>query len=240
MASLAAIAANYTFLLFSWHSAANSNFATIVGAVLWIALMTWICYRGIELSARIQTVLLGIEIVHAHAVRGRRADQGLRQPSSRLDPRHRLVVQPLRCQLERAGRRTAARHLHLLGLGLGRRGQRGVPRPPSRAGQGRGRLDADPAADLRRRRRRRAGLPRHAVPRRQFGRRPERARDGRVRIAARQAADHHRADFGLGVDADDDPADGPDNALDGEVELDPANRSARSIRASSLRPSRRC
>ncbi len=24
--------------------------------------MTWICYRGIELSARIQTVLLGIEI----------------------------------------------------------------------------------------------------------------------------------------------------------------------------------
>jgi amino acid transporter len=62
MASLAAIAANYTFLLFSWHSAANSNFATIVGAVLWIALMTWICYRGIELSARIQTALLGIEL----------------------------------------------------------------------------------------------------------------------------------------------------------------------------------
>jgi len=62
MASLAAIAADYTFLLFSWHSAANSNFALIVGAVIWIALMTWICYRGIELSARIQTALLGIEL----------------------------------------------------------------------------------------------------------------------------------------------------------------------------------
>jgi amino acid transporter len=61
MASLAAIASNYTFLLFS-HGGAPSNFWLIVGAILWIALMTWICYRGIELSARIQTILLGFEI----------------------------------------------------------------------------------------------------------------------------------------------------------------------------------
>jgi amino acid transporter len=61
MASLAAIASNYTFLLF--HSAgAPNNFWLIVGAVVWIALMTWICYRGIELSARIQTFLLSLEI----------------------------------------------------------------------------------------------------------------------------------------------------------------------------------
>src|SRR5438309_6600474 len=61
MASLAAIASNYTFLLF--HSAGPpNNFWLIVGAVVWIAVMTWICYRGIELSARIQTVLLGLEI----------------------------------------------------------------------------------------------------------------------------------------------------------------------------------
>jgi amino acid transporter len=63
MASLAAIASHYTFLLFSWHYAENSNVLLIVGAVIWIALMTWICYRGIELSAEIQTVLLGIEIL---------------------------------------------------------------------------------------------------------------------------------------------------------------------------------
>jgi amino acid transporter len=61
MASLAAIASNYTFLLFD-STAHPSNFVLIVGAVVWIALMTWICYRGIELSARVQTALLGIEL----------------------------------------------------------------------------------------------------------------------------------------------------------------------------------
>jgi amino acid transporter len=61
MASLAAIASNYTFLLFS-SSGAPSNFWLIVGAVVWIAVMTWICHRGIELSARIQTFLLSLEI----------------------------------------------------------------------------------------------------------------------------------------------------------------------------------
>jgi amino acid transporter len=62
MASLAEIAANYTYLLFGWHSAASSNLALIIGSVIWIALMTWICYRGIELSARVQTFLLSLEI----------------------------------------------------------------------------------------------------------------------------------------------------------------------------------
>src|SRR5437868_11543927 len=62
MASLSVIASTYTYLLFSWHSAANSNVAIIIGAVIWIALMTWICYRGIELSARVQTVLLSLEV----------------------------------------------------------------------------------------------------------------------------------------------------------------------------------
>jgi amino acid transporter len=61
MASLAAIASQYTFLLFD-STASPSTFLLIVGAVVWIAIMTWICYRGIELSARIQTILLGFEI----------------------------------------------------------------------------------------------------------------------------------------------------------------------------------
>jgi amino acid transporter len=63
MASLSVIASQYTFLLFDWHSAANSTTAIIIGSVLWIALMTWICYRGIELSARTQLFLLSAEIV---------------------------------------------------------------------------------------------------------------------------------------------------------------------------------
>jgi amino acid transporter len=61
MASLAVIASNYTFLLFD-STAQPSTFLLIVGSVVWIALMTGICYRGIEISARVQTVLLSVEI----------------------------------------------------------------------------------------------------------------------------------------------------------------------------------
>jgi amino acid transporter len=62
MASLAAIASSYTFQLFGSDASSVTNFELIVGAVIWIALMTWICYRGIELSARVQTVLLSFEV----------------------------------------------------------------------------------------------------------------------------------------------------------------------------------
>jgi amino acid transporter len=63
MASLAVIAAQYTYLLFGWTSGASSTSAIIVGSVVWIAAMTWISYRGIELSAETQTFLLGAEII---------------------------------------------------------------------------------------------------------------------------------------------------------------------------------
>jgi amino acid transporter len=61
MASLSDIAAIYTFKLFGWESAPKG--AVIAAAIIWIALMTWICYRGIELSARIQQVLLSAEVL---------------------------------------------------------------------------------------------------------------------------------------------------------------------------------
>ena len=63
MASLGYIASTYTFKLFGWHWAETHKGAAMVGAVLWILLMTWICYRGIELSARMQQVLLSFEVV---------------------------------------------------------------------------------------------------------------------------------------------------------------------------------
>jgi len=63
MANLAQIAGKYTFLLFDWDSAANSTAAVTALGVGWIAVMTAICYIGIELSARTQVVLLGFEIV---------------------------------------------------------------------------------------------------------------------------------------------------------------------------------
>jgi amino acid transporter len=62
MATLAQIAGVYTFLLFGWHSAANSTAAVIAAGVVWIVLMTWICVVGIELSARIQRLLLTAEV----------------------------------------------------------------------------------------------------------------------------------------------------------------------------------
>ncbi|HYB26914.1 MAG TPA: APC family permease [Solirubrobacteraceae bacterium] len=62
MASLAEIAASYTYSLFGLHGLETSNLALIIGSVVWIALMTWICYRGIELSARVQQFLLTLEV----------------------------------------------------------------------------------------------------------------------------------------------------------------------------------
>jgi amino acid transporter len=63
MASLAQIAGSYTFLLFGWHSAANSTGAVAAAGLLWIVLMTWICLVGIELNAKTQRWLLSAEVV---------------------------------------------------------------------------------------------------------------------------------------------------------------------------------
>jgi amino acid transporter len=63
MANLAQIAGSYTFLLFGLDSLAASTFWSTVAGVIWIAIMTYICYRGLELSARIQYCLLGIELL---------------------------------------------------------------------------------------------------------------------------------------------------------------------------------
>jgi amino acid transporter len=63
MASLSVIASQYTYLLFDWTHGANSSAWIIVGSVVWITLMTWICYRGIELSAETQVFLLSAELL---------------------------------------------------------------------------------------------------------------------------------------------------------------------------------
>jgi amino acid transporter len=67
MASLAQVAGQYLFFLVQGpHSAigghASGSWVLLVG-VLWIVAMTYICYRGIEVSASLQKVLLSIEIV---------------------------------------------------------------------------------------------------------------------------------------------------------------------------------
>ncbi len=84
MASLAQVAGQYLFLLVSANEAsttvhghtsvsiwqhffaighnASSGWVLLLG-ILWIVAMTYICYRGIEISARFQKVLLSIELV---------------------------------------------------------------------------------------------------------------------------------------------------------------------------------
>jgi amino acid transporter len=64
MASLAQVASQYVFLLFGAKgigSNATSGWV-LLGGVIWIILMTIICYIGIEVSANFQKILLGIEL----------------------------------------------------------------------------------------------------------------------------------------------------------------------------------
>src|SRR5271154_229196 len=64
MASLAQVAGQYVFLLFNANgigSDPSSGWVLLVG-ILWIVVMTAICYVGIEISANFQKALLGIEL----------------------------------------------------------------------------------------------------------------------------------------------------------------------------------
>jgi amino acid transporter len=65
MASLAQVAGQYIFLLFNAQGIGTnpaSGWVLLTG-VLWIVAMTYICYRGIEVSANFQKALLSVEVV---------------------------------------------------------------------------------------------------------------------------------------------------------------------------------
>ena len=102
MASLAAIASNYTFLLFGSHRRDRRTSALIVGSVRVDRA------DDLDLLPRHRAVGAGPDDparprdLHAGAVRGRRAGQGLRQQPGALDSRVGVVVQPVR---PRAGAR---------------------------------------------------------------------------------------------------------------------------------------
>ena len=75
MANLAQVAGAYSFTFtgevgslfgLDWSAVANLADSTLwatVAGLLWIAIMTYICYRGIEISARIQYALLSVEVL---------------------------------------------------------------------------------------------------------------------------------------------------------------------------------
>ena len=221
MANLAQIAGLYSFELFGWTAAAESTVAVTAVGVVWIVIMTAIVVIGIELSARTQVGLLAAEIVTLalfsvvaliKVYSGDAPDASIHPSLSWINP---FSLSPSEIS---AGMLLG--RLHLLGLGHDRDGQRGDRGLQRGAGQGDRDQHPDPARDLPRRRRRGAVLRRRRKPDREPGRRAQLARHRSLRLAAGQDPDHRRADLGGGLDPDDDPADGADDALDGAGEGD--------------------
>jgi amino acid transporter len=62
MASLGRIAGQYTLRLLGFDALAESTLWVTLTGVAWIATLTWICYVGIEISAKTQCLLLVLEI----------------------------------------------------------------------------------------------------------------------------------------------------------------------------------
>ena len=65
MASLAQVASSYVFLEFGAKGIGNNPTSgwVLLGGIIWIVLMTIICYVGIEVSANFQKILLSIELI---------------------------------------------------------------------------------------------------------------------------------------------------------------------------------
>jgi amino acid transporter len=65
MASLAQVASQYVFLEFGANGIGKNPTSTwvLLGGIIWIILMTTICYVGIEVSANFQKILLSIELI---------------------------------------------------------------------------------------------------------------------------------------------------------------------------------
>ena len=195
---------------------------TIVG-IAWIIVMTAICYIGIELSARTQQVLLGIEFVTLVLFAVVALIKVYADPSRALD----------RAGRRRGSTRSTSRALSALDGGIllavfvywGWDSGVSVNEETEDSSTAPGRaaiistfvlvgiyLLVTTAAQA-------YGGVQSLVE--QPERRAVAARPRRARLAARQAADHLRADLGVGVDADDDPADRPHDPVDGAMEGDP-------------------
>ena len=224
MASLGYIAATYTYLLFEWHYGETHVWVALVGCVLWIWLMTWICHRGIELSARIQQVLLGFEFVMlmifaivalVDVYSGTAAAHSIKPEADWFNPFAMnfgdLVV------------------AMLLGIFIYWGWDSGVAvnEESEDANEGPGRaavvstfmlvaiyLLVSAGAQAYH------GTALH-LERRKRQRRAARAGQRRARSRRREVPDHRGADLGGRLHADDDPADRAHDAVDGQVGRDP-------------------
>ncbi|MGW7530857.1 APC family permease [Amycolatopsis sp. NPDC054798] len=62
MSSQSAVTGRYTLLLFGLDDLAGNRAVTTAIGCAWLLALCWLCYRGIEVSARAQWILLGIEL----------------------------------------------------------------------------------------------------------------------------------------------------------------------------------
>jgi amino acid transporter len=62
MTSQSAITGRYTLLLFGLDSLADNTVVTTAVGSVWLLALCYLCYRGIEISAKVQWVLLGTEL----------------------------------------------------------------------------------------------------------------------------------------------------------------------------------
>jgi amino acid transporter len=62
MSSQSALTGRYTLLLFGLDDLAGNRAVTTALGAAWLLALCWLCYRGIEVSARVQWLLLAIEL----------------------------------------------------------------------------------------------------------------------------------------------------------------------------------
>ncbi|MET8850042.1 APC family permease [Amycolatopsis sp. NPDC004625] len=62
MSSQSALTGRYTLLLFGASDAAGNRWVTTAIGAAWLLALCWLCHRGIEVSARAQWILLGVEL----------------------------------------------------------------------------------------------------------------------------------------------------------------------------------
>ena len=105
--------------------------------MLFIAIMTYISYRGIVLSERIQNILLVDRVRRARDLRRVRALQVVRRGCARPSTPSLSWLWPSGLSLSAIVERDPDRHVHLLGLGQRGRRHRGDRRPETDTGPGR-------------------------------------------------------------------------------------------------------
>ncbi len=231
MPSLSQIAGQYTCSLVGVSN--PSVLAVTIIGIVWIIVMTWICYIGIEISARVQQALLALEfftlilfaVVALIKVYTSHPHHSIRPALSWFNPFGVSSTSAL------VGGILLAVFVYWgwdSGVSVNEETEDSSSTPgraaiistivlvlifvlvttAAQAFGGVGQLIGSP------------------------GRRALATRPRRARFAARQAADDLRAHVGIGLDADDDPADRAHDAVDGAGEGDPGCRSPTSTRAS--------